>query len=77
MDPKIEEAIKFVHAYAPAIAEWKILKKELLKLLHPTERKLLSTRDKKTKILNHNELELEIIARWKELTGTDLYLGKS
>lgn len=76
MNPKIEEAIKFVRAYAPTISEWKILKKELLKSLHPTERKLLSTRDSKTKTLNCNELELEIIARWKELTGVDLYLGK-
>jgi len=76
MNAKIEEAVNIIHSYANSITEWKVLKKELLKCLHPTERKLFSTRDKKTKELNFNDVELEIIQYWKKLTDVDLYLGK-
>lgn len=76
MDPKIEEAINFVHSYAPDIKEWKILKKELLKFLPVNQRKLFSTRDKKTKEMNFNDLEKSIVERWKIITGMNVYLNK-
>lgn len=76
MDQKVEEAIKFVHAYAPSIKEWKVLKKELLKALHPSFRKMFSTRDPRTKVSNFNQFENDIVECWKKLTGTELYLGK-
>lgn len=76
MDPKIIDAVKFVHAYAPDIDDWKILKKELLKSLPPSYRKLFSTRDKKTKEMNFNDLEKSIVESWKTITGTNVYLSK-
>lgn len=72
MDPKIEEAIKFVHAYAPEINEWKVLKKELLKTLAPNYRKLFSTRDPKTKKPNFNDFEKSISLEWKKISGIEL-----
>ena len=77
MDSKIEEAINFVHSYAPSIKEWKVLKKELLKCLHPNQRKLFSTRDPSTKKIIINQFELSLIDKWKTITGVDLYLGKT
>lgn len=76
MDAKIEEAIKFVHSYAPDIKEWKILKKELLKFLPTNQRKQFSTRDEKTKEMNFNDLEKSIVERWKTITGISVYLSK-
>lgn len=77
MDPKIEEAISFVYSYAPDIDEWKVLKRELLKFLPASQRKLFSTRDEKTKEMNFNELEKSIVERWKTITGVNVYLTKS
>ena len=77
MDPKIEEAIKFVHAYAPEINEWKILKKELLRSLPSNHRKLFSTKDKFTRKMNFNEFEKTVFDYWTKLTGIELYLEKS
>lgn len=77
MDPKIEEAISFVYSYAPDIDEWKVLKRELLKFLPVSQRKLFSTRDEKTKEMNFNELEKSIVERWKTITGVNVYLTKS
>lgn len=76
MDPKIEEAIKFVHSYAPDIKEWKVLKKELLKFLPSDCRKVFSTRDSLTKKMNFNEFEKTVVDYWKEITGAELYLEK-
>lgn len=77
MDPKIEEAIKFVHAYAPEINEWKVLKKELLKTLPSVYRKQFSKVDKKTRILLINDFETTIIDFWKKITNSELYLVKN
>jgi len=75
MDQIIKEAILFVHGYGPKISEWKVLKKELLRSLPSEKRKMFSTRHSVTKALNFNELELQVVEYWKELTGADLYLG--
>lgn len=77
MDSKIEETIKFIHAYAPDIKEWKVLKKELLKSLPSSHRKLFSTRDAKTKKMNFNDFEKTILEHWQKITGVELYLEKS
>jgi hypothetical protein len=74
MDPKIEETINFVHSYAPDINDWKILKKELLKSLPPSHRKLFSTRDNATKKMNFNDFEKTVFEHWQKLTGIKLYL---
>ncbi len=76
MEPKILEAIHFVHSYAPDITEWKVLKKELLRTLPSDRRKLFSTRDAKTKKQNFNDFEKDVALQWKKITGIDLYLNK-
>lgn len=76
MDPKVEEVINFVHSYAPNITEWKVLKKELLKSLPPSHRKLFSTRDNLTKKMNFNEFEETVAEYWKKIAGVELYLEK-
>lgn len=77
MEPKILEAIYFIHSYAPDIREWKILKKELLKNLPADKRKLFSTRDARTKVQNFNDFERNVVAQWEKITGIKLYLSKS
>lgn len=76
MDPKIEEAINFVHSYAPNLTEWKVLKKEMLKFLPSSHRKLFSTRDAKTKKMNFNDFEKTVLEHWQKITGVELYLEK-
>jgi len=76
MDPKVEDAVKFVYAYAPNIKEWKVLKKELLKSLSPDLRKSFSTRDNRTKKMNFNDFEKTIVEYWQKLSGDQLYLEK-
>lgn len=76
MDPKIEEAINFVHAYAPGITQWKVLKKELLKFLPASHRKMFSTRDSSTKKMNFNDFERTVAEHWQKITGVELYLEK-
>ena len=76
MDQKIDEAVKFIHSYAPHITEWVTLKKELLKLLPADKRKLFSTRDPITKKINFNEFEQTIIEQWKVIAGKELYLSR-
>jgi hypothetical protein len=77
MDPKVEEALQFVKTYASSATDWKVLKKELLLLLPSDRRKLFSTRDPKTKAQNFNEFERAVAQRWKEITGTEVYLPKA
>jgi len=76
MDLKIEETIKFIHAYAPDIKEWKVLKKELLKSLPSSHRKLFSTRDNSTKKLNFNDFEKTVVEYWQKIANVTLYLEK-
>lgn len=75
MDQKTHEAISFIHSYtAGGITDWKVLKKELLRLLPPDQRKLFSTRNSRTKKQTLNDFEKSVIERWKEITGSCLYL---
>jgi len=69
MNPKILEALKVVHRYAEHIDVWVVIKKELLKNLHPSDRKLFSTRDPITKRQNMNDFERDVIKIWEEMTG--------
>lgn len=72
MEEKILQALKFVHAYAPNIDEWKILKRELLNNLPIEKRRLFSRRDKKTKRQNYNDFEKNISNLWEEMSGCKL-----
>jgi hypothetical protein len=66
--PQIDEALHFIMTYASEIKEWKELKKELMKCLHPRLRKSFSTRDPVTKKQNFNEFEKIVFQRWKDMT---------
>ena len=72
MDERIEEALQFVKSYAPEITEWKVLKRELMKCLNPTVRKLFSTRDPLTKVQNFNDVEQTVADRWRTITGNEI-----
>lgn len=76
MDEKVEEVLQFVSSYASSVTEWRVLKKELLRILPPEKRKLFSTRDSKTKAANFNEFEGTVAQRWKEITGVEVYLPR-
>jgi|APGre2960657373_1045057.scaffolds.fasta_scaffold235441_2 hypothetical protein len=76
MDPKVEEVVNFVHSYAPNITEWMVLKKELLKSLPSSHRKLFSTRDSSTKKMNFNDFEKTVVEHWHKIAGVELYLEK-
>lgn len=69
MDPRIAEALAFVHGYAADVDDWLIIKKELLKALAPEVRTLFSTRDPVTKRQRTNDLERLVAERWSEMTG--------
>lgn len=72
----MEETINFVYSYAPNITDWRVLKKELLKSLPPSHRKLFSTRDNSTKRLNFNDFEKTVVEYWQKIAGVELYLEK-
>jgi len=76
MERKVLDAIYFVYSYAPEIREWKVLKKELLKALSSDKRKLFSTRDPRTKKQNLNEFEKDVVSRWEEIAGVEVYLSQ-
>ena len=69
MDPKVVEALAFVHAYASHIDDWLVIKKELLKALPPRLRSLFARRDPITKKQRTNAFERELAESWSELTG--------
>lgn len=66
---KILEALREVHAYAGNVDSWIVIKKEILKNLHPEERKTFSTRDPKTKKQRINDFEVELAKQWEAITG--------
>ncbi len=66
-------AALWVKAYTD---DWVVVKEELLTELTNEDRQLFSRRDPKTKeILALNEMELELVVFWKQLTGVELRLG--
>lgn len=55
--------------------DWVTVKEELLTELVNEDRQLFSRRDAKTKeILALNDMELELVTFWKDLTGVELRL---
>jgi len=66
------EKLKFISTYAYDVDDWVTIKKELLKQLPVSERKCFSKRDGKTKRINLNEFEKNLIVQWKQFTGKDL-----
>lgn len=75
MDQKIIEAVNFVHSYAPEIVDWITLKKELMKLLPSTIRATFSKGSFKENVIV-NDLERQIMERWRSVAGRELYLSK-
>lgn len=69
MDPRIEEALAFVHGYAGHVDEWRTVKKELLRTLPSPLRVLFTTRDPTTKRQRLNDFEQDLARRWSEMTG--------
>lgn len=68
MNDNILRAMKDVFTYASHVDEWIVIKKELLKFLHPDDRKLFSTRDPLTKKQRPNDMERELAALWGKMT---------
>lgn len=66
---KILEALHEVHSYAGNIDSWIVIKKEILKNLHPNDRRVFSTRDPLTKKQRINEFEIELAKQWEATTG--------
>lgn len=55
--------------------DWVTVKEEILTELTNEDRQLFSRRDPKSKeILALNDMELELVVLWKELTGVELRL---
>lgn len=72
-DP-IAGALAFVHSYAGHVDDWLVIKKELLKALHPDDRTAFSTRDPVTKKQRTNDFERQVAARWSEMTGRSVVM---
>jgi hypothetical protein len=72
IDTRVEAALQVIKSYAPEICEWQVLKRELMKELLPSARKLFSTRDQLTKRQNFNDFEKLVAERWREITGNDV-----
>lgn len=60
-------ALKEVLNYASHVDDWIIIKKEILKIIPPNERKLFSTRDPVTKKQRINQFEENLIVTWNEM----------
>lgn len=75
MDKVYMDAIETVISYAGDVTDWLVIKKEVLKRLKSSDRKVFSTRHPKSKKHTLNDFELEVIRVWKELTGNTLELA--
>jgi len=62
-------ALKEVMTYTQHINDWMVIKKEMLKILPPQERKKFSTRDPITKLQSMNEFEIELMKLWNHFKG--------
>lgn len=69
INPNVASALAFVHSYAGHVDDWLVIKKELLKALHPDDRTLFSTRDPVTKKQRTNDFERQVAERWSEMSG--------
>jgi hypothetical protein len=68
MNDNILGVLNEVFTYANHVDEWIVVKKELLKWLHPDDRRLFSTRDPLTKKQRPNDMERQLAALWSEMT---------
>ena len=69
LNENVVGALAFVHSYAGHVDDWLVIKKELLKSLHPDDRTMFSTRDPVTKKQRTNDFERHVAERWSEMTG--------
>ncbi len=75
--PKVERATCLVSLWVKThVSDWVVVKEEILNELDNETRKLFTKRDERTRaIAALNEMELEIVALWKRLTGAELQLN--
>jgi len=73
---KVERAIRLTVIWVKDLTDdWVSLKEQILNEVDNDTRKLFTKRDERTKnIVALNQMELEIVALWKELTGVELKL---
>lgn len=67
--PSVTEALAFVFGYASHVDNWRVIKRELFKVLPPVDRGLFAIRDLKTLQPQYNDFERELAQRWSEMTG--------
>lgn len=74
LPPRIDDAVRMAACWVRRHTDdWSVVKHEILTELDNEHRTLFSRRDKLTKeIPELNELENEVVALWKELTGVTL-----
>jgi len=70
----LDEAVAFVSGYAGHITDWITIKKELLKVMSPADRRHFSTRDPLTKRQSINDFEKIVMEKWYQTTGNRLIL---
>lgn len=73
---KVEKATRLAAKWVKNLTDdWVVVKREILDELDNDTKRLFTRRDEKTKeILALNEMELELVTYWKELTGVELRL---
>lgn len=73
---KVERAIRLTVIWVKDLTDdWVSLKEQILNEVDNDTRKLFTKRDERTKnIVALNEMELDIIKLWKQLTGVELKL---
>jgi len=68
MNENVMSALREIYSYANHVDDWIVIKKELLRTLHPTDRKLFSTRDPITKRQRTNDFERNLAKIWEDMT---------
>jgi hypothetical protein len=76
LPPNVERAARMAALWVRDFTDdWVTVKEEILSELTNEDRQLFSRRDPKSKeILALNDMELELVAFWKQLTGVELCL---
>jgi len=61
-----------VSEFAGGCDDWVTIKIEIMQRLHPSLRRLFSTRDRITKEQSLNDFEKDLVERYRQKTGIDL-----
>jgi len=65
-------ALDEIASFAEGCDDWVTIKIEIMQRLHPSLRRLFSTRDSITKEQSLNDFERDLVERYKQKTGIDL-----